>query len=205
VHKYESALRFTIRTSVGDSFPAPHSRTLPPQRPSTVPIDRPGLISQRRIRPARTPRMLALSPLPAPLIILKTKRAGRIPVSAPRARRRDPVVFTPAMLTPAADRHTSRLYQNPPHPAPRDRRRRSRSRREPEPTATRPHGPPDASTNRDRSAASPNQRSNSRPTPRSARLSPPEIREPPRVESACAALAISVRASAPTFFDFREP
>jgi hypothetical protein len=194
VHKYESALRFTIRTSVGDSFPAPHSRTLPPQRPSTVPIDRPGLISQRRIRPARTPRMLALSPLPAPLIILKTKRAGRIPVSAPRARRRDPVVFTPAMLALAADRHTSRLYQNSPHPATavvapaanQNRRTRARPTLRPATAATtkRPF-----TAQRRAQTTFPLSKSVSRPA------SDPHA---PR-------LRFPVRASAPTFFDFREP
>jgi hypothetical protein len=41
-----------------------------------------------------------------------------------------------------------------------------------------------------------NQPANDRSTPRPARDSPPEIREPPRIQSACAALPISVRSAA---------
>src|ERR1700682_2689293 len=61
--------------------------------------------------------MLALPALPAPLIIPKTKRTVRAPISAPRTHRRYPVVRPPAMLAPSADRHTSRLFQKPPPPA----------------------------------------------------------------------------------------
>jgi hypothetical protein len=83
----------------------------------------------------------------------------------------------------------------PKSPTPRDRRRRSRH--EPEPTDTRPPNP-----------ASRDRRHNQAPvhssTPRPDHLSPLEIREPPSVQSSCAALAIPVRAPAPAFFDFRD-
>jgi hypothetical protein len=94
-------------------------RGLPVQQPCGVPVDRPRPISYRRIRAARTPRMLALPPLPAPLIIPKAKRTVPTPISAPRTRRRYPVVRPPSMLTPSTDRHASRLYQTLPFPATR--------------------------------------------------------------------------------------
>jgi hypothetical protein len=111
---------------------------LPPQHPSGVFVDRSGLVSQRRIRTARTPRMLALPAFSAPLKVLKAKGTRRTPVSTPRARWRNPVVLTPAMLALATDRHTSRL---PKSPAPRDRRHNQARpfRRIPQPT---PHPRP---------------------------------------------------------------
>jgi hypothetical protein len=92
-------------------------RALPAQQLSRILVYQPRLVGQRRIRSARAPRMLALPALPAPLIIPKAKRTVRAPISAPRTRRRYPVVRPPSMLAPSADRHTSRLYQNPPPPA----------------------------------------------------------------------------------------
>ena len=92
---------------------------LPVRQPCDELIDRPRLVSHRRIRTARAIRMLALSALPAPLIILKAKRTGGIPAPTPRTHRRNPIVLTPAMLTLAADRHTSTLPKPPaPHQHP---------------------------------------------------------------------------------------
>jgi hypothetical protein len=89
-------------------------RALPIEQPPRILVDRSGLVTHRRIRPARTTRMLTLPTLSALLKILKAKGAGRTPVSALRTHRRDPVVLAPAMLALAADRHTSRLYQKLP-------------------------------------------------------------------------------------------
>jgi hypothetical protein len=90
---------------------------LPVQQPSSILVDWSGLVSQRRIRTTCATRMLTLPALSALLKFLKAKGTGRTPVSTPGTHRRNPVVLTPAMLALAADRHTSRLYQNPPSPA----------------------------------------------------------------------------------------
>jgi hypothetical protein len=100
------------------------------------------------------------------------------------------------MLALAADRHTSRLYQNLP-PSATTTTKRDRSVESPDQLHI--HGPDPYSEN------STNQNLSGHSTARPAGLSPVEIREPPRVQSACVVLAISVAASAATFFDFREP
>jgi hypothetical protein len=197
----------------GSRYPWPSSHsTLPPQQPSSVFVDRSGLVSQRRIRTTPATRMLALPTLSSLLKFLKAKGTGGIPVSAPRARRRNPVVLTPAMLALAADRHISRLYQNPPHPATSPSSPARRPPSIPLPNANRnqrAHDPAsrDPTTNTHSAALrrTPQPNAYCRSSPRPVDLVPIEIREPPSVQSACAERAISGRTPAPKFFDFREP
>jgi hypothetical protein len=81
--RYSSPLRpFSV------TYPGRPLSPLPVQQPSRILIERSRLISQRYIFSARTAGILALSALPAPLIICKTNPAVRTPVPASRARRR---------------------------------------------------------------------------------------------------------------------
>jgi hypothetical protein len=81
------------------------SPPLPVQRAPDNFVDRPPRITQWYVLAARTARMLALPALPASLISLKTKRAVRASVSAPRTYRRYPVVHPSLMLAVSANRH----------------------------------------------------------------------------------------------------
>jgi hypothetical protein len=184
-------LRFPIRPSVGDSFQSPHATGA--SATATVPrICLPAAIGQSAANTNDTRNPDVGTARAFCLADNSQSKTGRMNSGFRTAS-------TPAKPSCAHARHARtcgrsaylKTVPNPPHPA--TTRCHQRSTHPPTqswlPTADR-----ETSANQNLSGLS---------TP--ARHSPPEIREPPRVHSACAAIAISVRTPAPKFFDFREP